>query len=368
MKLYCITLFFLVISQIGFAQKDQFTITKNEWGKEGKEKIFLLDLQNPNGMHIQLTNYGAILVRAEVPDRHNNFEDVVLGFDSLAQYQQPNPLFGATVGRFANRIRNGAFEIDGVVYHLDTKGGKHSIHGGGEFSSALWKVEKTFKRKEEAGVVFSYFSKDGSHGFPGNVQSKVTYTLTKNNEIKIDFEAKTDKDTHISMTNHSYFNLNGMKRSIVDQEIRIDANTITAIDKDIVPTGQLEEVRNTEKDLTVQKPIGENIFKLANNGYHFCYVFNKEINKPKKVIEVVDPTSGRTLSVVTTQPSVQFYTGNSLDGSIIGKGGKAYGKHIAFCLETQHLPDTPNHPNFPTSMVKAGETYHETVIYQFGVD
>ncbi|MBD0401453.1 aldose epimerase family protein [Flammeovirga sp. EKP202] len=368
MKLRFITLFFLFITQLGFAQKKRFTLTQKEWGKDGTEKIFLLDIKNPNGMHIQLTNYGAILVKAEVPDRNQKMEDVVLGFDNLAQYQKPNPLFGATVGRFANRIRNGEFEIEGVKYQLNTKGEKHAIHGGGEFSSAVWKVESTFKDKHKAGVIFFYFSKDGSNGFPGNVQSKVTYTLTDKNEIKIDFEATTDKDTHISMTNHSYFNLNGMKNTILDQKIKIDANSITAIDKDIVPTGQLEDIRNTEKDLTVQKAIGENIFKLSNNGYHFCYVFNKENGKAKKVIEIVDPTSGRTLNVITTQPSVQFYTGNSLDGKFVGKEGKAYGKHIAFCLETQHLPDTPNHPNFPSSLVKAGETYKETVIYQFGID
>ncbi|NME69867.1 aldose epimerase family protein [Flammeovirga aprica] len=368
MKVNLIALLFLAVTQLGFSQKKQFTLTQKEWGKEGNEKIYLVDLKSPNGMHIQLTNYGAVLVKAEVADRNQKYDDVVLGFDNLAQYQKPNPLFGATVGRFANRIRNGEFEIDGVKYQLNTKGEKHCIHGGGEFSSAVWTIEKTFKGKHKAGVVFSYFSKDGSNGFPGNVQSKVTYTLTKNNEIKIDFEATTDKDTHISMTNHSYFNLNGMKNNILDQQIKIDADNITAIDKDVVPTGQLENIRNTEKDLTIQKPIGDNIFKLANNGYHFCYVFNKENGKAKKVIEVLDPASGRTLTVVTTQPSVQFYTGNSLDGKFVGKDGIAYGKHIAFCLETQHLPDTPNHPNFPSSLVKAGEKYKETVIYKFGVE
>ena len=368
MKLRIITLLFLFIAQSGFAQKKRFTLTQKEWGNRDTEKIFLLDVKNPNGMHIQLTNYGAILVKAEVPDRQQQFEDVVLGFDNLSDYMKPNPLFGATVGRFANRIRNGEFEIDGIKYQLNTNGEKHCIHGGGEFSSAVWTVEKTFKDKHKAGVVFSYFSKDGSNGFPGNVQSKVTYTLTDKNEIKIDFEASTDKDTHISMTNHSYFNLNGMKSTILDQEIMIDADHITAIDADVVPTGEYEGVKNTEKDLTTQKPIEDNIFKLSNNGYHFCYIFNKENNELKKVIEVIDPSSGRILSVTTTQPSVQFYTGNSLDGKFVGKNGIPYGKHIAFCLETQHLPDTPNHPNFPSSLVKAGETYKESVIYQFGID
>ncbi|OHX64123.1 aldose epimerase family protein [Flammeovirga pacifica] len=367
MNIKKLILFFLLISSGLMGQKKEFKYSKKLWGKSEHQKVFLLKLTNPNGMSIELTNYGAILVSTFVPDKENNFEDVVLGFDNLAQYQKPNPLFGATVGRYANRIRNGQFSINGKSYQLDTKGEKHSIHGGGEFSSALWHLDDVIKRDHEIGVVFTYYSKEGTHGFPGNVNNKVIYYLTKNNEVRIEFEATTDKDTHISMTNHSYFNLNGLKQNIFNQKIRIDADYITEIDQDIVPTGQLERVINTEKDLTKEVAIKEHIFELNNYGYHFCYVFNKKEKEAKEVIFVSDPLSGRTLTVETTQPSVQFYTGNALDGRFVGKEGITYGKHIAFCLETQHLPDTPNHPNFPSSLLKVGETYKEYVTYKFGI-
>ncbi|WP_299555562.1 aldose epimerase family protein [Seonamhaeicola sp.] len=342
------------------------TIQTEDWGEVNNQPVYLYTLTNKNGTQAKLTNYGAILTSLLVPDKDNNFTDVVLGFDNLDQYVADNPCFGATIGRFANRIRNGAFVIDSTTYHVTRNAGAHHIHGAQEFNKAVWE-STTFSNESGSGVVFKYHSKDGSEGFPGNVDATVTYTLTDDNDLRIDFEATTDKTTHINLTHHSYFNLAGTDQLIYDHQIKIDADHITTIDEDIIPTGDLTAVKNTDMDLTALTSIGDNIGKFNNNGYHFCYVFNKDLKAAKKVIEVVEPKSGRTMTVTTTQPSVQFYSGNAISEALIGKYGIHYKPHAAFCLETQHLPNTPNLANFPTTLLKPGETYKEHVIYGFGV-
>ncbi|TYA84387.1 aldose epimerase family protein [Seonamhaeicola marinus] len=358
-------LFFLLLN-CKTSTNSAVAIQVENWGEVENKPVYLYTLTNANGMQAKLTNFGGILTALLTPDKNNNLTDVVLGFDNLDQYVADNPCFGATIGRFANRIRNAEFVIDSTTYIVEKNAGEHHIHGGQEFNKVVWEG-KTFTDEGKNGVIFKYHSKDGTKGFPGNLDVTVTYTLTDSNDLRIDFEANTDKATHINLTHHSYFNLAGTDKLIYDHEIKIDADNITTIDEDIVPTGTFTPVKNTVMDLTSLTAIGKNIGKLNNNGYHFCYVFNKALSEYKKVIEVIEPKSGRTMSVTTTQPSVQFYSGNGISNEITGKYDVTYQPHSAFCLETQHLPNTPNLTNFPTTLVKPNETYKEHVIYSFGI-
>lgn len=356
---------FLLLFMFNCSSKPEAINTKN-WGEVENKPVYLYTLTNKNGMQAKLTNYGAILTSLLTPDKNDNLTDVVLGFDNLDQYISDNPCFGATIGRFANRIRNAQFIIDSTVYHVEKNDSNHHIHGAQEFNKVVWH-STTFSNNQGNGVVFKYHSQDGSMGFPGNLDVIVTYTLTDSNDLKIDFEATTDKTTHVNLTHHSYFNLAGTDQLIYNHKIKIDANTITTIDEDIVPTGEFTSVVNTDMDLNELTKIGDNIGKFKKNGYHFCYVFNKDLEASKKVIEVEEPSSGRTMTVTTTQPSVQFYSGNAINNTIIGKYGVNYKPHSAFCLETQHLPNTPNLSNFPSTLLTPEDTYKEHVIYSFGV-
>jgi aldose 1-epimerase len=348
------------------AQASSGQIEKEVWGEADHKTVYLYTLANPAGMVVKITNYGGIITSVKVPDKHGIIEDVVLGFDNLSQYMEPNPCFGATIGRFANRIRDGRFRIDGTTYELVRNNGKHCIHGGNEFDRVVWDSEMV-EGEESRSIRLQHVSKDGQNGFPGNLDVQVTYTLTNDNAIHIHFEAQTDKATHVNMTQHSYFNLTALKKPIYDHLVKIDADRFTEIDEDIVPTGTLSTVRGTDRDLTRMTRLGDNIHKLDHGGYHYCYVFNKSGRELKRVIEVLEPESGRTLQVTTTQPGVQFYTGNHISTDFTGKYGISYGPHSAFCLETEHLPDSPNHPNFPSTLLLPGERYDETVIYKFGV-
>ncbi|MGC6431296.1 MAG: aldose epimerase family protein [Jejuia sp.] len=341
-------------------------ILVESWGNLEDKPISLYTLKNKNGVTAQLTNYGAILTSLKTPDKQGNFKDIVLGFDNLQQYVDDNPCFGATVGRYANRIKNAQFTIDSVTYNLKKNDGNNNLHGGLEFNKAIWQGA-TFSSDSTQGVVFKYVSKDGAMGFPGSLDVTVRYTLTNTNDLKIDYKATTDAKTHVNLTNHSYFNLAGTDQLIYDHQIKIDADYITTIDEEIVPTGGLTPVRGTTMDLNNFTRIGDRIHKFSNNGYHFCYVFNKPVNATKKVIEVIEPNSGRTMSVTTSQPSVQFYSGNAISETLVGKNNTKYQPHSAFCLETQHLPNTPNIPNFPSTLLNPEETYKEQVIYSFGI-
>ncbi len=340
-------------------------VLKENWGEVNGKPAFLYTLSNNNRMTVKLTNYGGIITSILVPDKNGISEDVVLGFDNLQQYLDPNPCFGATIGRYANRIRGGKFTIDSINYQLKQNDKTHCSHGANEFDRSLWDGE-IIKNKLGKGIKFHHFSKDGTNGFPGNLNVYVTYTLTENNAIHVQFEATTDKSTHVSLTQHSYFNLTALKDKIYNHKIQIKADNYTEIDEDIVPTGKISTVLNTDWDLTKMTRIGDNIHKLNHGGYHYCYIFNKPLNKLEEVIKVIEPTSGRTLTVSTTQPSVQFYSGNSI-GSFTGKNSIQYGQHDAFCLETEHLPDSPNQSNFPSTLLNPGEKYNEVVIYDFGV-
>jgi aldose 1-epimerase len=343
------------------------TIQQENWGSIDGKPVTLFTMTNANGMIVKLTNFGGIITSVMVPDKDGNFEDVVLGFDNLQQYIDGHPNFGATIGRFTNRIRNAKFTIDGKTYHLSPNLDPHNLHGGENgFAKQLWNAS-AFKNRKEVGVKLTYFSADGEEGFPGNLNATVTYTLTEDNAIVIHFEAETDKPTHVNLSQHSYFNLNACKDKIYDHTIWIDADNYTEIDDDVIPTGKISTVKGTDWDLTVPTRMGDNIFKLDKNGYHYNYIFNKPANRLKKVIEVRDPLSSRTMEVYTTQPAVQFYSGNNIGDTYTGKYGVKYSDHIAFCLETQHYPDTPNHSNFPTTLLLPNQKYDHTVIYKFSV-
>lgn len=361
-------LFIICALAIGFASCTQNpkSVQQELWGAVQDKKVYQYVVTNANGMVVKITNYGAIITAVFVPDKSGTLDDVVLGFDNLEQYLEPNPVFGAAVGRFANRIRNAEFTIDETTYKLTKNNGAHNIHGGGEFNKVVWDSE-IVENEQGIGVRLHYISKDGTNGFPGNLDAYITYTLTDTNAIHVKFEAETDKKTHVSMTQHSYFNLAGTEALIYDHQIKIDADRYTEIDEAIIPTGTLSLVKGTDLDLTSLTSMGKNIHKFENNGYHFCYVFNKPVGAFAKVIEVIEPNSGRTLEVSTTQPSVQFYTGNKISTDFIGKYGVNYQPHGAFCLETQHLPNTPNQPNFPSTLLSPNEKYEEVVIYDFGV-
>lgn len=340
------------------------SIQQEIWGATQGKEVLLYTLTNSNGMVVKIINYGGIITSVLVPDKNGKLDDVVLGFDNLQQYLEPNPCFGAAIGRFANRIRDAKFEIDGITYQLTKNAGEHCIHGANEFDRIVW-VSKADQITNS--IKLHHLSPDGNNGFPGNLDVFITYTLTEENAIEVKFEATTDKATHVNLTQHSYFNLTGGKGLIYDHQIKIDADNYTEIDEFIIPTGTIATVKDTDWDLTRLTRMGDNINKLDHNGYHYCYVFNKHEGTLQKVIEVVEPKSGRTMDVITTQPGVQFYSGNSISDQLMGKGGKKYGPHTAFCLETQHFPDTPNHPKFPSTLLLPGEKYEEMVIYDFGV-
>ena len=357
---------FMLLSACKNTKDDAFTVKSESWGLIDNKEVELFTLENGNGMIVKITNYGGILTSIIVPDKEGNFDDVVLGFDNPDQYVADNPCFGATIGRFANRIRKGQFRLGDSLYTLSPNDGEHTIHGGiKSFDKQVWDAE-AFESENEAGIKLQYLSPDGEEGFPGNLEVFVTYTLNLENEIGIHFEASTDRATHVNLTHHSYFNLRGVKEKIFDHQIRINASKYLAIDQDIIPTGEITSVVGELWDLRQMTRMGENIHKLDHNGYHFCYVFDKDRDKGDWVIEVREPSSGRKMEVYTTQPGVQFYSGGSIGDAFTGKYGIQYGNFNAFCLETQHFPDTPNHDNFPSTLLLPGEKYDETVIYKFG--
>ncbi len=357
---------FAVFVTLAGCKTDIVRWRQEPWGMSQNRQVYLYTLTNKNGMVVKMTNYGAIITSIMVPDKRGKLEDVVLGFDNLKQYTEPNPCFGAVIGRYANRIKNATFTINDSVYHLTKNDGNNCSHGGYEFNTAVWWAKK-IETKDGAGIKFGYISADGSNGFPGNLNATVTYLLTDSNSVNIHYEATTDKPTHVNFTQHSYFNLTGCNEPVYGHSILIDADNYTEIDQEIVPTGVISTVAGTLWDLTRLTPIGDNIRKLDFNGYHYCYVFNKTAGQLKKVIEVVEPKSGRTLEVSTTQPGVQFYSGNSIPDTIVGKYGITYRPHMAFCIETQHFPDSPNHSNFPSTLLLPQGKYDQTVIYHFGL-
>ncbi|HEV2488461.1 MAG TPA: aldose epimerase family protein [Candidatus Acidoferrales bacterium] len=334
--------------------------------------VNLYVLTNKRGVEVAITTYGGRVVSLKVPDRNGKIGDVVLGYDNLDGYLKDTAYFGAIAGRYANRIAHGKFELNGKTYTLPQNDGQNSLHGGFQgFDKRVWTAKEVSTPEAEA-LELTYLSKDGEEGYPGNLTAVVTYTLTESNELRIDYRATSDKDTIINLTNHSYFNLAGEGTgNILDEELKINADKFTPIDATFIPTGELRSVAGTPFDFRKPTAIGARIgqddeqLKLGK-GYDHNFVLNRR-GKTGLVLaaQVYDKKSGRELEVWTTQPGVQFYSGNFLDGSIHGKGGVAYGHRYGFCLETQHFPDSPNHANFPSAVLKAGAHYHETTVFKF---
>ena len=346
-------------------------IKRSVFGKmaDGQE-VHLYTLTNSNGMQVSITNYGARIVSILVPDRNGKMADVVLGFDNLPDYVKYNTYFGALVGRYANRIGGAKFTLDGKVYHLPVNNGPNSLHGGIKgFDKRFWAAEEV--QGDEPSLVMTYSSKDGEEGYPGNLQAKVVYTLTKDNSIKIDYSATTDKDTVINLTNHSYFNLAGEGNGdVLKQVLMINSDEITPVNATQIPTGKIMKVDGTPFDFRKPTPIGARINEdneqlKIGKGYDINYILERKGPGLELAARAYDPGSGRELEVYTTEPGIQFYSGNFLDGSVHGKGGVAYGPRSAFCLETQHYPDSPNQPGFPTTELKPGETFHQVTVFKF---
>jgi aldose 1-epimerase len=324
-------------------------------------------LTNAGGMQVKIINYGIAITSITVPDADGHVDDVVLGFDTPEEYKQKdNPFFGCIAGRYANRIANGKFTLDGKTYQLPLNHGRNTLHGGIEgFNRKIWSVLSS----DSSSIRFSYTSKDGEEGFPGNLSVEVEYTLANDNELIIRYQAVTDKATPVNLTNHSYFNLSGGKENTIEQhEIFIDADQYVAVNDELIPTGQLEPVEGTVMDLTTPVRIGDRVRKIPGGGFDQSWVLNKnktELSSPQLAATVYHPGTGRFMEVLTTEPAVQFYSSNSLNGTLKGKNGMKYGQYAALCLETQHFPDSPNEPSFPNTILRPGETYHQTTIYKF---
>ncbi|MBK6976376.1 MAG: galactose mutarotase [Cytophagaceae bacterium] len=330
-------------------------------------------LKNSNGMEVEIINLGGTIVRWTAPDKNGKFEDITLGVNDPKVYLGPARYLGALIGRFGNRIAKGKFSIEGTEYTLAKNNGPNSLHGGRVgFNAKIWKVEP--KDGSEPSLKLSLLSKDGEEGYPGNLNVEVVYTLNKDNSLKIAYKATTDKNTVINMTNHAYFNLKGEGNGdILDHELQLSASKFLPVDGGLIPTGELKDVKGTPFDFLTSHKIGDKINETTDTqiklggGYDHCWVFDDAKNSLKSVAMVHEPVSGRTMEVITTEPAVQFYTGNFLDGKATGKSGKKYEYRYGFCLETQHFPDSPNQSAFPTTLLKPGETYSTTTIYKFGV-
>lgn len=345
------------------------TVVKSAFGKtEDGQAVDLYTLTNANGMKAKITTYGGIITELDVPDRDGKLEDVVLGFDNLDGYLKGHPYFGAIVGRVANRIAKGKFMLDGKEYSVPVNNGPNALHGGIKgFDKKVWKAE-TISSPDAVGLRLSYTSADGEEGYPGELKATVTYTLTNQNELKIDYAATTNKATPVNLTNHSYFNLAGPASGpIGDHELTLMADKYTPTDDTLIPTGAIKDVKGTPLDFTKPATIGSRLGELKGDpgGYDHNFVINKTDRFPALAARVYEPKSGRIMEVLTTEPGVQFYTGNFLDGTVKGKGGTVYKKNQGFCLECQHYPDSVNHPDFPSVILKPGNTYKQTTIYKF---
>ncbi|MBN1363154.1 MAG: galactose mutarotase [Sedimentisphaerales bacterium] len=332
---------------------------------EGQE-VTLYTLTNSKGLRARITNFGAALVSLHVPDRNGTLDDVVLGFDDLQGYLTQTAYIGATVGRYANRIGKGRFTLDGVEYKLAINNGPNHLHGGTRgFDKVLWTTQEAVAAEDEAWVKMTYLSADGEENYPGNLTCTVTYTLTNDDELRISYEGTTDKKTIINLTNHSYWNLGGhASGDVLGHELMIDADRFTVIDPGLIPTGAIASVHDMPLDFTRPRPIGSRLHQLAN-GYDHNYVLNGKAGTLRLCAQAREPRSGRVMTVQTTEPGIQLYTGNYLDGTLVGKGGHPYHKHAGFCLETQHYPDSPNKPEFPSVVLEPGQKYTSQTVHQF---
>jgi aldose 1-epimerase len=346
-------------------------IEKGNFGSVNEKKVEYFVLKNKAGMEAKVITLGATLVSLTAIDRNGKFDDVVLGYDDAEGYLSNPCYFGCTVGRYANRISNSKFKMDGKEIKLNANSGKNQLHGGIKgFNKVIWKAEP-FENKDSRGVLFKYLSVDGEEGYPGNLDVKVTYTLTDNNELKIEYAAATDKKTVVNLTNHSYFNLAGHNKEdaysyLMQHMLQINADSITESNSDLIPTGKILKVEKTPYDFRELKAMGRHINEI-DMGYDINYILNKNTyGELSFAAKVVEPKSGRVMEISTTEPGIQFYTGNFLDG-VKGKNGAVYKKQTAFCLETQHYADSPNHPEFPSTVLNPGETYKHLTVHKFSI-
>ena len=350
------------------------TIKQAPFGKLASgSAVDLYTLTNASGMEARIMTWGGIVVSLKTPDASGKLDDVVLGFDTLAEYEAGHPYFGAIVGRYGNRIAKGQFKLEGEPVQVTAAHGGHSLHGGKDgFDKRLWKVTTAAAKDGAVSLVLKYLSKDGEEGFPGALDTTVTYTLTAQNELKIDYLATTDKPTVVNLTNHSYFNLAGAGSGpITDHVLELKASHYTDTDKDLIPTGITAPVAGTPLDFTKAQAIGARIDQTEvlaieyGNGYDHNFVVDGKPGTLRLAARVTSPVSGRVMECLTTEPGIQLYTMNGKGPAIAGKGGESYVRRSAFCLETQHYPDSPNHPDFPSTVLRPGETYRTTTIYKF---
>jgi aldose 1-epimerase len=355
--------------------KDAHDVKKEKYGTTPDgQQVDLYTLTNSRGLEVQVINFGGIITSIRVPDRDGKGVDIALGFDNLDGYLENKPYFGAIIGRYANRIANGKFTVDGKQYTLAVNNGTNSLHGGIKgFNKVIWTAEP-FHDRQGMGVRLSYLSKDREEGYPGNLKVDVIYTVTDKNELVIDYKATTDKATPINLTNHSYFNLAGEgSGDVLGHELRLNADSFTPIDKNLIPTGEIKPVKGTPLDFTQTTAIGARINDpneqlVIAHGYDHNFVVNRKHDSLQLAARVHEPKSGRVLEVYTTQPGVQLYTGNFLDGTVVGKHGHAYKQREAFCLETQHYPDSPNHASFPSTILRPGKTFHSQTVFKFSAN
>jgi aldose 1-epimerase len=369
----------LIVSSLGSCHRSQNAannqtntastpaIMKTHFGNTGGKEVFLYTLTNSNGITVKITNYGGIITSILTPDKSGRMGDIVLGYDSLNDYIANSPYFGAIVGRYANRIARGSFALGGKRYKLAVNNGNNSLHGGLKgFDKVVWDA-KEISGSNSVSLELTYLSKDGEEGYPGNLAVKVTYTLDDRDELTVLIEAESDKPTPVNLCNHTYFNLSEADTSILGHMMTICADRFTEVNDELIPTGKLPAVGGTAMDFNNPTAIGARIAQVKG-GYDHNYVLSKKPGELSLAAQVYDPRTGRRVGVCTTQPGVQFYTGNFLDGTIHGKGGKIYRQHYGFCLETQHFPDSPNQPAFPNTILKPGEKFAEKTIFKFTVN
>ena len=342
-------------------------ISKTAWGNADGKEVFLFTLVNAKGTEVKISSYGGTLTSWVVKDKNDSTSSILLGFDSLSGYLSKPPYFGALIGRYGNRIANGKFTIDTSTYILVTNNGANHLHGGNKgFDKVVW--DAAIANDSTPVLLLSYISKDGEEGYPGNLKVKVRYTLTDDNELKTEYDAETDKATVINLTNHAYFNLTGdVSNTILDHKLQVDADNYTPVDSGLIPTGEIRAVKGTPFDFTKAEKIGLRIDSV-NGGYDHNFVLNKKDAVLSLIATLSEEQTGRVLEVFTTEPGLQFYSGNFLDGSIKTSAGRPIKQHTGLCLETQHFPDSPNQLKFPSTLLKPGQKYHTETVYKLSVN
>jgi aldose 1-epimerase len=342
-------------------------VSKIAWGEADGKSVYLYTLSNKNGVRVKITNYGGAVTSWVTPDKYGNESNIVLGFDSLSCYLAGSPYFGALIGRYGNRIANATFKIDTTTYKLAANNGANHLHGGEKgFDKVVWNAQPA--SDSVASLTLNYLSKDGEEGYPGNLNIEVIYTLTDDNELLIEYSATTDRTTPVNLTNHCYFNLTGdVNNSILNHQLQVNADSYTAVDAGSIPTGELQAVQGTPFDFIQSRKIGERI-AAVEGGYDHNFVLNRKGVEMELAAVLTDPVSGRKLEVFTTEPGLQFYSGNFLDGSLKTPDGQPIRIHTGLCLETQHYPDSPNKPTFPSSILKPGEMYYTASRYKVSLN